>query len=69
MSKSPGVEQKVRIGHCLEANRRHVLALGHGVAMMVPEEMQARLHGREHFVDGRLARVLTRSSGNGRAAS
>ena len=51
VSKGLAVEQEVRLGHLVEADRRDALALGDGVHVMVPEQMQARLHAREHLVD------------------
>ena len=57
MSKALAIEYQVRLSDHFQANRGNFLTLSDGVLVMVPEQMQAWLHGCQHLVDGRLPRV------------
>src|SRR5437762_6818592 len=54
MSKALAIKNQVGLGDHLQANRGNFLTLGHGVSMMMPEQMQARLHGGQDLVNGGL---------------
>ena len=57
MSKALAIEYHVRLSDQFQANGGNFLTLSDRVLMMVPEQMQARLHGCQDFVDGCLPRV------------
>src|SRR4051812_5225155 len=51
MSKALAINNNVRLGGHFKANRGNFLTLGDGIAVMMSEQMQAGLHGRQHLVD------------------
>src|SRR5687767_10125416 len=58
MSKGLAIEKEIGVRYLVEANRGYALALSDGVDVMMPEQMQAWLHVRQHLIDRRLPRIL-----------
>ena len=52
-----GVYQQIRLRHDVEADRADSLADGIGEFVVVAEQVQARLHRRQHIVERRLSRI------------
>src|SRR5258705_5144500 len=51
------VDEQVRSVHPIDADGAHAFAHGLDEPVMVPAQVQPRLHRREHLVDGRLAGI------------
>src|SRR5687767_11872764 len=58
VSKGLAVEHEVGIRDLREADGWNALPLSHRVDVMMPEEMQARLHGGKHLVNRCLSGIF-----------
>jgi hypothetical protein len=67
MSKALAIKYQVGLSDQFQANRCNFLTFRDGVPVMVPEQVEARLHGSQHLVDGCLACVY--SAGRARSAT
>ena len=57
MSKALAIEDQVGLGDHFQANRGDMLTLGDRVLMMMPEQVQPRLHRCQDFIHRRLPRI------------